>query len=258
MFSIENKVIVVTGGSGNLGSNLVRYLADQGACVASIDLQHDDCWNGLIMQLNADVTDKTALTTAREKIEQKWGGIDGLVTCAAIDSPPDASSKDNGPFEDFSEETFDKVMNVNVKGVFLSCQVFGKAMEKRRAGSIVNIGSIYGVVSPDQKIYEYRRERGENFYKPVAYSASKSALYNLTRYLAEYWASKNIRTNIITLAGMFADQDNDFLSAYCARVPMGRMATPSDYIGAIHFLLSDSSKYMTGSELRIDGGWTIK
>ena len=147
-------------------------------------------------------------------------------------------------------------MDVNVKGVFLACQVFGSAMAKNNKGSIINISSIYGVVSPDQSIYEYRRMRGETFYKPVAYSASKSALLNLTRYLAVYWAKNNIRVNTLVIAGVENNQDADFKNAYCGRIPMGRMASEQEYNGALIFLASNASKYMTGSQLVIDGGWT--
>jgi len=146
-------------------------------------------------------------------------------------------------------------MDVNVKGVMLCCQVFGAAMAKAQRGSIINIGSIYGVVSPDQSLYEYRRTKGEAFYKPAAYSASKSALYTLTRYLATYWAP-HVRVNILTLAGVFNHQDPAFLETYQRRMPMRRMARADEYGGALVFLLSDASSYMTGAELRLDGGWT--
>ena len=147
-------------------------------------------------------------------------------------------------------------MDVNVKGTMLCCQVFGGAMAQAGRGAIVNVSSIYGVVSPDQRLYEYRRSDGETFFKPVAYSASKSAVMNLTRYLATYWAPKHVRVITVTFGGVFNGQDDRFVGAYSARVPLGRMAAADEYNGAIVFLLSDASAYMTGSNLVIDGGWT--
>jgi len=180
----------------------------------------------------------------------------GLVNNAALDSPPGAPAEENGPFETYPEESFDRVMEVNTKGVFLCCQVFGGQMASAGRGSIVNICSTYGVVSPDQTIYDYRREGGETFYKPVAYSVSKSSLLNLTRYLATYWAPREVRVNTLTLAGVFNDQDERFLANYTKRVPLGRMAHEDEYSGAVVFLMSDAASYMTGSNMVIDGGWT--
>ena len=145
---------------------------------------------------------------------------------------------------------------MNLKGTFLACQVFGPAIAENGKGSIINIASIYGIVSPDQSLYEYRRKKGENFYKPVAYSASKSGIMNLTRYLSVYWAKKNLRVNTLTIAGVFNNQDQDFLDAYLSRIPIGRMADESQYDGSVIFLASDASSYMTGSNLIVDGGWT--
>jgi NAD(P)-dependent dehydrogenase (short-subunit alcohol dehydrogenase family) len=147
-------------------------------------------------------------------------------------------------------------MEVNVKGVFLCCQVIGGRMAEAGRGSIINIASTYGLVSPDQRIYEYRRTAETTFFKPVAYAVSKSALFNMTRYLATYWAEKNVRVNTLTFAGVFNNQDERFLEGYCARVPLGRMAREDEYNGAVIFLLSAASSYMTGSNLVMDGGWT--
>ena len=158
--------------------------------------------------------------------------------------------------EDYDENIWDKVIDVNLKGVFLSCQIIGSAMASNGQGSIINIGSIYGMLSPDQRLYEYRKDSGEVFFKPIAYSASKSGIYGLSRYLATYWAKNNVRVNTLTLGGVFNNQDEEFLDEYHKKVPLGRMAKSQEYVGAIIFLLSEASSYMTGANLVVDGGWT--
>ena len=175
---------------------------------------------------------------------------------AALDSPPDAPPEEVGPFETYPEASFDEVMDVNVKGVVLCCQVVGAAMAEAGRGSIVNISSVYGLLSPPQDLYEFRRTAGETFFKPVAYSVSKSALLNLTRYLATYWAKAGVRVNTLTLGGIFDEQPQEFLDAYGARVPLGRMAEAGEALGAVVFLASDASSYVTGANLVVDGGWS--
>lgn len=266
LFDLTGKVIVVTGGLGQLGRQFTLALLDSGAKVAVLDVTEDDDRlrasygeqrdNQNLMFVAADVRQRDPLEYALQRITDRWGTPHGLINNAAIDSPPDAPPEDNGAFETFSEQSWDKVMAVNVKGVFLCCQVIGGAMAQAGRGSIINIASIYGIVSPDQRIYEYRRQNGAEFYKPVAYSVSKSAILNLTRYLATYWAGKNIRANTLTFAGVFNRQDPRFLESYCAKVPLGRMANEDEYNGAVIYLLSDASSYMTGSNLVIDGGFT--
>ncbi len=266
LFSIADTVVVITGGLGQLGRRYTQTLVARGARVAIFDLgvegtrlppdlvQAQDA--GRLMVLEADVTDRGSLETALGRVESEWDIPDGLINNAALDSPPDAPVEENGPFETYPEASWDKVMSVNVKGVFQTCQVIGGRMAQAGRGSIINVSSIYGLVSPDQGLYAYRREAGDNFFKPVAYSASKSALFNLTRYLATYWGGKGVRVNTVTFGGVFNDQDENFLRNYNGRVPLGRMARPEDYEGAIVFLLSGASSYMTGSNLVIDGRWT--
>jgi NAD(P)-dependent dehydrogenase (short-subunit alcohol dehydrogenase family) len=208
------------------------------------------------MFVEADVTDAASLDAALAAIQQAWGVPDALINNAAIDAPPNAPPEENGPFETYPEASWDRVMAVNTKGVFLASRTFGAAMARAGRGSIVNISSIYGLVSPDQRIYEYRRQSGEPFFKPIAYSASKSTLLNMTRYLATYWAARGVRVNSLTLAGVFNQQDARFLASYCEHVPLGRMARDDEYNAAIVFLVSDASSYMTGSNLIVDGGWT--
>lgn len=227
---------------------------DTRASAGSVVLQTQYSDNYLFIE--ADVTNKSSLQKALDVVISKFGVPTVLINNAAIDSPPSAPPEENGPFEDYPEASWDKVIDVNLKGVYLCCQVFGSAMAKAGRGSIINVASIYGVVSPDQSLYEYRRQRGEVFYKPVAYSASKSGILNLTRYLAVYWARKGVRVNSLTIAGVLNNQEQAFLDAYCARIPIGRMAKLNEYNGSVIFLASEASHYMTGANLVIDGGWT--
>lgn len=257
LFSVDGAVIVVTGGAGQLGAHFSHALARRGARVAVIDrAPARDVSEQGVSFFEADVTDRASLEAALHSLEQSLGVPSGLVNCAAIDSPPDAPLEENGPFETYPVDSWRRVMDVNVTGTFLACQVLGARMAQAGHGSVVNVASIYGRVSPDQRLYEYRRRSGEPFYKPVAYSASKSALYNLTRYLATYWAANGVRVNTVTFGGVFNDQDPEFLTEYTRRVPLNRMADAQDYVGAIVYLLSGASAYMTGAEMVIDGGWT--
>jgi NAD(P)-dependent dehydrogenase (short-subunit alcohol dehydrogenase family) len=212
--------------------------------------------NPNLMFVAVDITSRASIEAGLQQVVERWGVPHSLINNAALDSPPNAPASENGPFETYPEDSFDRVMEVNVKGVVLSCQVIGAAMAEAGRGSIVNISSIYGLVSPDQRIYEFRRKNEATFFKPVAYSVSKSVLLNLTRYLCTYWAEKNVRVNTLTFAGVFNNQSEEFLKGYCAHVPLGRMAREDDYNGAVIFLVSDASAYMTGSNMVIDGGWT--
>ncbi|HEY9786017.1 MAG TPA: SDR family oxidoreductase [Candidatus Obscuribacterales bacterium] len=264
IFSVAGQVIVITGGLGMLGREFATCLQERGAKVAIFDTRNDDQFVRSkygdkakdFLFLKVDVTKRSSIEAGLEDLKSKWGVPHGLINNAALDSPPDAPAQENGPFETYPEQSWDKVMAVNTKGVFLSCQVLGGAMAALGRGSIINVSSIYGLVSPDQRIYEYRAAGGAPFFKPVAYSVSKSGLFNLTRYLATYWAPKGVRVNTVTFAGVFNNQDEHFLKGYLQRMPMGRMARAGEYNGAIVFLLSEASSYMTGSNMVIDGGWT--
>lgn len=263
LFDVSGETVVVTGAAGNLGLQYCRALLQRAARVAALDLKPSTGIAALqrefsdrFLFVEGDVTRRESLDSALATIGARFGAPTVLINNAAIDSPPDAPVAENGPFEDYPDASWDKVMDVNVKGVYLCCKVFGAAMAKAGKGSIINIASIYGVVAPDQSLYEYRRQRGESFFKPVAYSVSKSAILNLTRYLAVYWAKQNVRVNTLTIAGVFANQEQPFLEAYCGRIPIGRMAGGGDYHGAVIFLASPASAYMTGANLVVDGGWT--
>ncbi len=263
LFDISHDIVLITGVSGQLGTEYAKVFLDRGAKVVGLDVSLSARGRKLAAEhasnyqfLFADVTNKACLQTVLTKIKAKFGTPTVLLNNAAIDSPPSATPEENGRFEDYPEASWDKVLDVNLKGVYLCCQIFGAAMARANKGSIINVASIYGVVSPDQSLYEYRRKRGEVFYKPVAYSASKSGILNLTRYLAVYWAKQNVRVNSLTIAGVFNNQEQAFLDVYCGRIPVGRMANAEEYCGSVIFLASKASRYMTGHNLVVDGGWT--
>ena len=266
MFSVKSRVAVITGGMGQLGMSYVRALVNGGAKVAVFDLVNkpkiDEKWfrgelqSGSVSIHQVDVTNRSQVEEAAREVFDSWGTIDILINNAALDSPPDAPVEEVGLFETYPEESFDQVMDVNVKGTFLCCQVIGGIMAQQRYGAIVNISSIYGTVSPRQDIYDFRRKEGKTYFKPVAYSVSKSAIFNLTRYLATYWAKDGVRVNTLTLSGIFNNQPEEFLDAYTRHVPLGRMAQAEEGVGPMLFLVSDASSYMTGGNLVVDGGWT--
>lgn len=269
LFSVKDKVIIVTGGLGQLGAQYVKTLHDRGAKVAAlatrVDAARVDRVLGAIKDSDrllcaeVNITDKDSINRVLDSIEAKWGVPDGLVNNAGVDTQPSAPPEVSGPFEEFPEEVFREVVEVNLVGTFLMTQQVGKRMKQAgKGGSIINVGSIYGVVSPVQDIYSYKKEdTGIPFVKPVAYSAAKSGLYNFTRYCATYWGRDGIRVNTLTLSGVErSDQDPLFQKNYTNRIPIGRMAKAHEYNGAVVFLLSDASVYMTGSNVVVDGGWT--
>lgn len=263
LFTVENEIVIITGVSGQLGNQYAETFLSRGAHVYGLDMRSSTSNEILIEKypnsfyfFHSNITNKVDLQQVMDKMIHIFGTPTVLINNAAIDSPPFAPPEENGPFEEYPESSWDQVIDVNLKGVYLCCQVFGSAMAKAGNGSIINISSIYGVVSPDQSIYDYRHNRGEVFYKPIAYSASKSGILNMTRYLAVYWAKQNVRVNSLIIAGVYNSQEQDFLEAYCKRIPIGRMANASEYNGSVLFLASNASHYMTGSNLVIDGGWT--
>ena len=271
LFSVENKICIVTGGLGQIGAEFVKELHSRGARVAvwgrtmndariEKTLGHEALTDPKLRFYAVDITKKDDLNRALDDMQAAWGDApDVLVNNAGIDTQPSAPPEVSGPFENVPEEVFREVVDVNLVGTFLTCQAVGARMvQAGKGGSIVNVGSIYGMVSPVQDIYAYKKEMtGVPFIKPVAYSAAKSGIYNLTRYLATYWGKQGIRVNTLTPSGVWREtQDQYFQANYCARMPIGRMARANEYNGALIFLVSDASIYMTGSNLIMDGGWT--
>lgn len=268
LFDLTDRTVVVTGALGQLGAALTGALLDRGARVAAVsreDPGHVSAALGVLADhprlryASLDITDSASLEAGLDAVLGPWGAPDGLVNNAGIDTQPSAPPEVSGPFEHFPVEVFRQVVDVNLTGTFLATQAVGRRMrEAGRPGSIVNIGSIYGMLSPVQDIYAYQEERtGVPFVKPVAYSASKSGVYNLTRYCATYWGRAGIRVNTLTPSGIGRDtQDEQFRANYTARIPVGRMASTDDFLGPVVYLLSDGSRYMTGANLVVDGGWT--
>lgn len=257
--SIKDKNIIVIGGCGNLGSVICNHLSQLGSKVVCIDKNHPDDINKKIIYENyfyGDISDEASMKKCLNLISAKNISPDGVIIAAAIDTPPNIGGLENGPIETSPIEYFTKIIDVNLTGSYIAGKIFGSAMAKVGKGSIIFINSIYGIVSPRQEIYEFKRKTGVEFYKPPAYSVSKSGLSNLKRYLATYWAKSGLRVNEIILGGVFNNQDSEFVNAYCSHVPMGRMAAPDEIIGALVLLLSDASSYITGSSITIDGGYT--
>lgn len=267
MFAIEGRVAVVTGGLGQLGTQFCRTLASAGARVAifsrrpaSTELLAEK-FPGLTDRIKvyvASVTDKAALEAATEALIADWGVPHILVNNAGIDSKPSGSADQNAPFEVYPKQYWDEIIETNLTGVMLCCQVIGSKMAEAGRGSIINVGSMYGIVSPNQALYAYREARdGKPFIKAISYAASKSGLVNMTRYLGTYWAPKNVRVNLVTFGGVkTANFDKEFIDAFLQRVPMGRQAEIEEFGGVVQFLASDASSYMTGSNVVVDGGFT--
>ena len=271
LFSVAGKICIVTGGLGQIGKNMAEEFYNRDAKVAIFArnvkpekvesiFPADKFDYNRIKFYAVDINKKETIEAALDAIEKDYGGVpDVLVNNAGIDTQPSAPPEVSGPFEKFPEEVFREVVDTNLVGTFLCCQAVGARMVAAgKSGSIINVGSIYGMLSPIQDIYKYKEERtGIPFIKPVAYSAAKSGIYNLTRYLATYWGKKGIRVNTLTPAGVWRDtQDETFIANFTARMPMGRMSQENEYNGAVIFLASNASSFMTGANLVIDGGWT--
>jgi NAD(P)-dependent dehydrogenase (short-subunit alcohol dehydrogenase family) len=263
LFSLKDKVAIVTGASGLLGRKHVEALAAAGADVVVCDLNEKDCKEVVKacgnnhLAVAADVTDKKSLAEARKKILKQFGRIDILVNNAAINDMFENPllATEQSKFENYPLEMWDKSWKVNVTGVFLCSQVFGSQMAEQENGSIINIASTYGMVGPDQNLY--KDEKGKQlFFKSPSYPATKGAVINFTRFLASYWGNKNVRVNTLSPGGVENSQNEWFVKNYSSRTALGRMAIPTDYQGALIFLASDASAYMTGANLVVDGGWT--
>lgn len=265
LFDVEGRVIIVTGGAGLLGEQYVQALSDAGAHAIIADI--DTCGAEAVahaargakaIPIRVDVTDPESVADMVAQTLRLFGRIDGLVNNAGLDPKfdPEHMSEHTDAFETYPVDRWDEALGVNLKGMFLCARAVSLPMLEQGEGSIINVSSIYGLVGPDQRLYEAEEEDAVRSYKPVTYSVTKSAILGFTRYLATYWAGKGIRVNTLSLGGVFQGHEDPFLKRYTWRTPLGRMARSDEYNGALIFLLSDASSYMTGANVVLDGGWT--
>lgn len=261
-FSLKDKIAVVTGGVGILGGLYCRRLAEAGARVIVADLDSTRCARlaaditvdgNEAEGLSVDLSNEASVKAWARAILERYGRVDVLVNNAAAKSPGFFA-----PLESFTLEDWNKVMAVNVTGIFLAVREIGPSMAERGKGSIINVSSIYGVVGPDQRIYEgsWYEELGGAINTPLIYSTTKGAVIAMTKYMATYWGAKGVRTNTLTPGGVSSGQNSTFSEKYGARVPMGRMAEADEMTGALIFLASDASSYVNGQNIIVDGGLT--
>jgi NAD(P)-dependent dehydrogenase (short-subunit alcohol dehydrogenase family) len=264
-FDLSGKVAVVTGSAGLLGSGFCRTLAEAGASVVLAD-NNSAANEDLAARLTADGYNALAVTTDIADPEsvkslvtqtlERFKRLDILVNSAALDPKFDPEHQDEhaSSFENYALDDWKQALDVNLTGMFLVTQAAVHPMLDQKRGVIINICSTYGLVAPDQRIYQ--REGQAEGYKPVYYSVTKAGVMGFTRYLAGYYAGKNIRVNALTPGGVYNQHDEEFLEKYAARTMLGRMADRSEMNSALLFLASDASSYMTGANLIVDGGWT--
>lgn len=263
IFSLKNKTAIVTGALGLIGKNHCIALAEAGADVVVCDLDSTQCINfaeslhrpGL--GVNADITKKESVQQLLKKVLAHYKKVDILVNNAAIndmfENPTVAAEQSK--FENYPLEMWQKSLDVNITGMFLCSQIIGKKMAEQKRGSIINIASTYGMVAPDQSLYKDSHGK-QTFYKSAAYPVTKGAVISFTKFLAAYWGKKGVRVNTLSPGGVENNQEEFFIKNYSKKTPLYRMAKPTDYKGALIFLASDASDYMTGANLVVDGGWT--
>lgn len=262
LFSLTGKVAVVTGGAGLLGQVFCQALVTAGANVAIIDLDKQaadktaatikKAETQKVIAVECDITSPESVSAMVKTVVTQLGGIDILLNNAASKG----SNLDQffAPFENYSLQAWREVMAVNIDGLFLVAQSVGSQMKKQGGGSIIQVSSIYGVVAPDQRIYQGSEYNGRPINTPAVYSVSKAAVLGLTSYLSTYWADSKIRVNTLTPGGIESGQNSEFNQKYSNRVPLGRMGEASELTGALIYLASDASSYVTGQNIIVDGG----
>jgi NAD(P)-dependent dehydrogenase (short-subunit alcohol dehydrogenase family) len=261
LFDLSNKTAIVTGGAGVLGVVFCSALAAHGANVALVDLNKSDAEKaasliqGNVIGFGCDVSDTLSVKKLVDDVVKEFGEINILHNNAATKS--EDLSAFFAPFEKYSLSEWRKIMSVNLDGMFIVDQLVGAQMiNQKTGGAVIHTSSIYGVIAPDQRVYEGSDYMGLKINTPAVYAASKAGVIGLSRYLATYWAQHGIRVNTLTPGGVESGQNKEFQDRYSSRVPLGRMAERLDLAGALIYLASDASKYVTGQNLIVDGGLT--
>ena len=257
IFNLTGKVSVIFGATGLIGSAFAEGLADYGSHLALVDMNQSKCdllaeeislnSSSEIIGLQANIADRKSVEMTLEKVLDKFGKVDVLVNSAQ-----NKTANFFQCFEEFSDEEWDQIVNVNLKGVYLTCQIFGIQMVEQGGGSIINLASTYAVVAPNQQLYE-----GLKFGCPLPYAASKGGVVALSKYLAAYWAEKNVRVNMISPHGVYNNHEEQFVKNFSKMCPMGRMANKEEVVSALIYLASDASSFTTGHNLVTDGGWSV-
>lgn len=251
------KVVVLTGGGGIIGRAMTAELATAGFAVAVVDRDLDAATTAAALAQGpaepfvADVSDRDQLVSLHDEVMSRLGQVEALICNAAT-----KSENFFAPYPEFPLADWDEVMATNLTGPMLCSQVFGACIAERGRGAIVNVLSIYGIVAPDQRIYEGSEYEGRAINTPAVYSASKAGLWGLTQYLASYWGERGVRVNAVTPGGVFSGQNDTFVSAYSRRTMLGRMARPEEIAAAARFLVSEDAGYITGQNVVVDGGLT--
>lgn len=260
LFDLTNKVAVVIGGTGLIGSSFIEGLAEFGAKIVVADIIKEKCekkaeeignkYKVGNMGVEINIAKKESINEALSEILLKFKRVDILVNCAQA-VPKNFAAK----FEDYNEEDIATVLDVDLKGVLLCCQAFGKQMIKQGGGNIINIASTYGVVSPNQALYE-NDDYSSTERSPAVYSAAKGGIIMLTKYLATYWGGSKIRVNAITPHGVYRNHEKGFVTGFSKLSPLRRMSQAKEVVGALIYLASDASSYVTGANILVEGGWT--
>ncbi len=264
LFDLSGRAALVTGACGILGPHFCAALADHGARIAAVDLDQAEA-EALAGRMRADygvearglacdIADAQAVARMTEDVAERFGGIDILLNNAQAR----LSDRKRGlaPPEDYDPEMWRAAMAVNLDGLFWVSREVGRRMAERGRGSIIHTASVYGVVGADQRIYEGSEYMGTPIRTSPVYTAAKAGVIGLTRYLACHWAERGVRVNTLTPGGVESGQNEEFRRRYSARVPLGRMAQAEDLVGAVVYLASDASRYVTGQNLIVDGGLT--